>query len=417
MKEDDRVADIIIRRVRTILTAPEGITLVVVKVDTSEPGLYGLGCATFTQRAAAVKTVLDQDLGPWAEGRPVARIEDFWQSAMVSGYWRNGPVLNAAVSGIDMALWDIKGKLAKMPCYELWGGRCRDGVALYRHADGDSVEAVGDQVEAWLAQGYRFIRCQWGGYGGHPTAEGALPRFRNTLVRTAAHPTPGRYFDPLGYRQSVPRLFRYLRERFGSEVELLHDVHERLAPQDAVKLAEALTPYDLFFLEDPLPPEQIGWYSHLRQHATVPLAMGELFTHPLEWMPLIEQRLIDFIRVHISQIGGVSPALKLAAYAAQYGVRTAWHGPGDVSPVGHMANLHLDLAMPNFGIQEWAGWSERSEAVFPGGPVVRDGYAYVDDRPGWGIDLDEGAAAQFPPVFGPPGWTLARLPDGTAARP
>ncbi|MCY0879617.1 MAG: starvation-sensing protein RspA [Firmicutes bacterium] len=410
------MGEVVIRRVRTVLTAPEGITLVVVKVETSEPGLYGLGCGTFTQHAEAVKTVLDRELGPWAEGRPVARIADFWQTAAVSGYWRNGPVLNAALSGIDMALWDIKGKMAQMPCYELWGGKCRDAVALYRHADGTSMEAVGDQVEAWLEAGYRYVRCQWGGYGGALPGDGR-PRFRSARVHTPDRAAPGRYFDPDDYRRRVPQLFRYLRERFGADVELLHDVHERLAPVDAVRLAEALAPYDLFFLEDALAPEDLGWFSLLRQRSSIPLAMGELFVHPLEWEKLFEARLIDYIRVHLSQIGGVTPALRLAAHAGAYGVRTAWHGPGDVSPIGHVANLHLDLVLPNFGIQEWAGWSERSEAVFPGCPVVKGGYAYVNDKPGWGIDLDEAEAEKFPPALGLPEWTLVRLPDGTAARP
>lgn len=411
------VPDITIERVRAILTAPEGITLVVVKVETSEPGLYGLGCATFTQRAAAVKTVIETYLDPWAKGRSVHAIEDTWQAAMVNAYWRNGPVTNAAVSGLDMALWDIKGKLAHLPCYELWGGRSRPAAAVYRHADGREIDEIGDRVEAWREAGYRYIRCQWGGYGGVSGGTGSTPAFLNPAVRAPTGVPSGAYFDPDDYRRRIPRLFEAMRVRFGHTVELLHDVHERLAPPDAVKLAAALNPYDLFFLEDLLSPEQSAWFRLARQHSTVPLAMGELFTHPLEWTPLITERLIDFVRVHLSQIGGVTPALKLAHLADAFGVRTAWHGPGDVSPVGHAANVHLDVHLPNFGIQEWAGWSDRSRAVFPGCPEVVDGYVYPNDRPGWGIDLDEQAAAAFPPQFDNPTWTAARLPDGTAVRP
>jgi mannonate dehydratase len=406
-----------IRAVRIILTAPEGTPLAVVKVETSEPELYGLGCATFTQRIRAVQSAVDDYLGPWAVGKEVDRIEDLWASAMVSSYWRNGPVLNAALSGLDMALWDIKGKRAGMPCYELWGGKSREGAAVYRHADGRDVDEIGDRVAAFIAQGFRYIRCQWGGYGGMVTDAGGRSHFGNPLVHQPEGAVPGAYFDPSEYRRRIPKLFESMRGRFGTEVEFLHDVHERLTPADAVQLAKALDPYDLFFLEDLLPPEQAAWFARVRQVSAVPLAMGELFTHPLEWQPLIEQRAIDFLRMHLSQIGGVTPALKVARVAEAFGIRTAWHGPGDVSPVGHAANVHLDVHCPNFGIQEWSGLGERSLAVFPGAPEVRGGYVYPNDRPGWGIDLNEAEAQRYPITVTNPDWTLARLPDGTSARP
>ncbi len=408
---------ITIRAVRPVLTAPEGTALIAVKVETSEPGLYGLGCATFTQRATAVRTVIEDYLGPWAIGKEVDRIEDLWQSAMVSAYWRNGPVLNAAVSGLDMALWDIKGKRAGMPCYELWGGKSREAAAVYRHADGRDPEAIGDRVAAYLEEGVRYVRCQWGGYGGMGNPAQGEPQFANPRVRRPQGALPGVYFDPSEYRRRVVRLFEQLRNRFGTEVELLHDVHERLAPAEAMQLAKAMEALDLFFLEDLLPPEQVAWFARVRQVSTVPLAMGELFTHPLEWMPLIEQRAVDFLRMHLSQIGGLTPALKVARIAEAFGIRTAWHGPGDVSPIGHAANVHLDVHCPNFGIQEWSGWSERSQIVFPGAPEVRGGYVYPNGRPGWGIDLDETEAARWPVNAENPTWTLARMPDGTSVRP
>lgn len=406
-----------VRQVRTILTAPEGITLAVVRVDTSEPGLYGLGCATFTQRAAAVKAAVDTYLGPLAEGRDVSRIEDFWAVAQVNGYWRNGPVLNAALSGIDMALWDIKGKMAGLPCYELWGGKCREGAAIYRHADGTAVEAVLEKVAAWQEQGVRHIRCQIGGYGGVVGHDGGEPRFLNPRMRRPQGALGGNYFDPESYTRSVLGLMDAVRSRFGPELEILHDVHERLAPASAVRFARDLEPYRLFFLEDALAPEDQEWFTTLRAKTVTPIAMGELFSHPLEWMKLIDERLIDFIRVHPSQIGGITPARKLAVLAAAHGVRTAWHGPGDVSPVGHAANVHLDVSQPNFGIQEWSGISDRLEAIFPGSPQVRDGYVYPNGRPGLGIDLDEVEAAKFPPRIENPTWTEARTPDGTSVRP
>lgn len=401
------MATITIRDVRTIIVQPAGDRLVIVKVETSEPGLYGLGCATFTQRHLTVRSAVEDFLKPFLIGKDVERIEDLWQTMMVNPYWRNGPVLNNAISGVDMALWDIKGKLANMPVYQLLGGKCREGAHVYRHADGRDEAEVAANVQAYMEQGYYYVRCQLGGYGGgvprRPTPEKALP---------------GVYFDPAAYARSVPRLFDYIRSHVSEEVELLHDVHERLVPIDAIRLAKELERYHLFFLEDPLSPEQIGWFQMLRQQCATPIAMGELFNNPHEWVPLITNRLIDFIRVHISQIGGITAAKKLTTLCETFGVRTAWHGPGDTSPVGHAANLHLDVSSINFGVQEWGGFGERLQEVFPGCPEVRSGYMYPNDRPGLGIDLDEKAAAKYPcPDDGPPSWTLTRAPDGTSMRP
>jgi mannonate dehydratase len=397
---------ITIRDVKTILTAPEGINLVVVKVETSEPGLYGLGCATFTQRYLAVQTAIDEYLKPFLIGKDPQRIEDIWQTAMVSSYWRNGPVLNNALSGVDMALWDIKGKLAGMPVYQLLGGKCREAAAVYRHADGRDEQELVENVSALIEQGHRYIRCQRGGYGG-----------RDQKIHSPENAQPGAYFDPDAYARSVPRMFDYVRNKIGFDVELLHDVHERVSPIEAVRLAKQLEPYRLFFLEDPLAPEQIEWFQMMRNQSSTPIAMGELFNNPREWTPLIVDGLIDFIRVHISQIGGITPAKKLATFCEAFSVRTAWHGPGDVSPVGHAANIHLDISSPNFGVQEWYGFSDVIHEVFPGCPELREGYVYPNERPGLGIDIDEEKAAQYPCSNDLPKWTLARTPDGTSVRP
>ncbi|MCZ8515165.1 hypothetical protein O9H85_22635 [Paenibacillus filicis] len=395
-----------IRDVKTILTAPEGINLVVVKIETSEPGLYGLGCATFTQRYLTVANAIEEYLKPFLIGKDAHRIEDLWQTAMVSSYWRNGPVLNNALSGVDMALWDIKGKATGLPVYQLLGGKCREAAAVYRHADGRDEQEVEDNVRKFMEQGVRYIRCQMGGYGG-----------KGALVHSPENALPGVYYDPDAYARGIPRLFDHLRHKLGFGPELLHDIHERVSPIEAVRLAKQLEPYRLFFLEDPLPPEQLDWFGMIRSQSATPLAMGELFTHPREWTPLIAGALIDFIRVHISAIGGLTPAKKLAALCEAFGVRTAWHGPGDVSPVGHAANLHLDLCTPNFGVQEWYGFSDTIREVFPGCPELRNGYAYLNDKPGLGIELDETLAAKFPCTNRLPEWTLARTPDGTWARP
>jgi mannonate dehydratase len=400
------MAPITITDVRAILTAPAGIRLVVVKVETSEPGLYGLGCATFTQRYLPVATAVERHLKPFLIGKEVHRIEDIFQTSMVNAYWRNGPVLNNAISGVDIALWDIKGKLANMPVYELLGGKCREAAALYRHADGTSPEGVAENVQALREQGYRYIRCQIGGYGG-----------RGHPMRSPDGAQPGAYYDPVAYARSVPPMFEHVRSVVGFEVELLHDIHERLQPSQAVQLAKAVEPYQLFFLEDPLAPEQTDWFRVLRNQTATPIAMGELFTNQREWMPLVAEGLIDFTRAHISAIGGITPARKMAAFCELYSVRTAWHGPGDVSPVGHAANLHLDLSSPNFGIQECYDFPDVLREVFPGCPEIRDGYMYPNDKPGLGIDIDEELAAKYPCADFLDTWTVARLPDGTPARP
>ncbi len=406
-----------IRDVRVILTAPDDIRLVVVKIETDEPGLYGLGCATFTQRPLAVVTAIEEYLKPQIIGRSVHDIEDIWSMLAVSSYWRSGPVLNNAMSGVDMALWDIKGKLAGMPLYDFLGGRCRVAAPLYVHASGRDASEVEEDARRFMAQGFRYIRCQVAvpgasTYGVSRAFESDDPHPYYLRLQQDA-------WDPSGYVRIVPRLFERMRSALGDEVELLHDIHERLPPVDAIGLAKALEPYGLFFLEDPFAPEDNGYFPLLRQQSAIPIAMGELYVNVNEYLPLIQDRLIDFIRVHLSDIGGITPARKLAALCEHFGVRTAWHGPGDVSPVGHAANLHLDLAVPNFGIQEGHLFSDRLREVFPGTPEIRDGMLWANDRPGLGIDVDEALAARYPypehPLNG--AWPPVRLADGTVQRP
>ena len=404
-----------ITNVKTILTAPSRTRLVVVKVETDQPGLYGLGCATFTQRARVVQTAVDQYLRPFLLGKDATRIEDIWQSSFVSSYWRNGPVLNNAISGVDIALWDILGKRAGRPLYELLGGKCREAVDTYRHANGTSFETVEERVRQFMDQGYRHVRAQVSIPG--LATYGARGRRDNDQV------SPNRrteVWEPKPYVRAIPRLFEHLRNKVGDDVELLHDVHERVPPILAIQLAKDVEPYRLFFLEDPFSPEDIGYFQHLRRQTSTPIAMGELFNSPHEWTGLVSNRLIDFIRVHISQVGGITTARKMAAMCEFFRVRTAWHGPGDVSPVGHAANVHLDLATPNFGIQEARDFSQAEQDVFPGCPTLRDGYYWVSDRPGLGIDIDEKLAARFPIRDDPPfdlRWGNVRRRDGSSVKP
>jgi mannonate dehydratase len=389
--------------VRAICTAPEGIRLVVVKVETSDDGLYGLGCATFTQRPYAVVTAVEEYLKPFLVGRDPDDIEDIWQAATVSSYWRSGPVLNNALSGVDMALWDIKGKRAGMPVYQLFGGKSRRSAAVYVHASGRDFGDVEERVREYVERGFHHVRCQID-VAGH-----------------AAYGTGGASmsWEPRPYCRLVPRLFEHLREQLGDEVELLHDVHERVPPIMAIQLAKDLEPYGLFFLEDPFAPEDGEYLRLLRAQSSIPIAMGELYVNQHEYVPVVRDRLIDFMRVHISGIGGLTPARKLAALCELFGVRTAWHGPGDLSPVGHAANLQLDLSCANFGIQETPLFGDTMREVFPGCPEIRDGAMWSNERPGLGVDLDEALAVKYPfpddPYNG--GWPEVRRADGTVVRP
>jgi mannonate dehydratase len=404
--------------VKTILTAPANIRLIVVKVMTSEPGLYGLGCATFTQRARAVDTAVDKYLKPFLIGKNPLQIEDLWQSNFLSSYWRNGPVLGNAISGVDMALWDILGKRANQPVYQLFGGKCRKAVDTYRHASGQTFEDVEKAARALMEQGQRHVRVQVAVPG--LSTYGAAAKGGVREDGTAGANARPQVWEPRAYVRTVPKLFEHLRKQLGDGVELLHDVHERVPPILAMQLAKDLEKFNLFFLEDPFSPEDVGYFEKLRPQTSTPIAMGELFNNPNEWVGLVSNRLIDFIRIHISQVGGLTMARKVATLCEFFAVRTAWHGPGDVSPVGHAANVHLDLAVPNFGIQEARVFTQAEQDVFPGCPVLKDGYYWANDKPGLGIDLDEQLAAKFPISDDPPfdfRWGNVRKKDGTVVKP
>jgi mannonate dehydratase len=408
--------------IKVILTAPEGINLIVVKIETNQDGLYGLGCATFAYRHLAVKCLIEEYLKPLLLGKDVCDIEELWQLMHQNAYWRNGPIENNAISGIDMALWDIKGKMANMPLYQLFGGKCRPAIPIYRHADGKDLNELCDNILKYQAQGITHIRCQSGGYGG--SAFGAAP------ANAPQGALDGIYLDSRKYMRETLKLFDGIRNKIGFEVELCHDVHERLKPVEAIQFARELEPYELFFLEDAIPLEDGAWIRQLREKTTIPLAQGELFNNPYEWKSLISERLIDYIRVHLSQIGGITPARKLQIFAEQFGVRTAWHGPGDMSPLGHAANIHVDLAAANFGVQEWSGTEPPNFViqklkgprdalleVFPGLPEYRQGYVYANDKPGLGVDINEVEAAKYPCENTITTWTQTRLTQGSLQTP
>ena len=404
------MAPVKIKSVKAIATAPQGSNLIVVKVETTEPGLYGLGCATFTQRAVVVVTAINSYLNDFCVGKDVDNIEDMWNSVYVSSYWRNGPVLNNAISGLDEALWDIKGKRANMPVYQLLGGKSRFAIPCYTHANGKTAEEVAEDVQKIMDRGFRYVRIQQGGYG----AVGSIndkPDFKEAGFGGETD----NYMNERTYLKSVPKMFETVRKRCGEEVELLHDIHERVQPMDAINMIKKLDEFSPFFIEDPFSPENMEWFKQLRASTSVPIAMGELFNNINEFkMPMVNQ-WFDFIRVHVSQIGGITPAMKIARLGEWFNIRTAFHGPGDVSPVGHSAHAHIDLAVWNFGIQEAVSFSDKMLEVFSGCPTMNNGYMSVNEVPGLGVDINEKEAAKYP-ISTKSNWQV-RKKDGTVIRP
>jgi mannonate dehydratase len=404
------LAPVKIKSVKAIATAPQGSNLIIVRVETTEPGLYGLGCATFTQRAAVVVTAINSYMHDFCVGKDVDNIEDMWQSFYVSSYWRNGPVLNNALSGLDQALWDIKGKRAKMPVYQLLGGKSRFSIPCYGHAGGNTPEAVAEDVQKFMEQGFRHVRIQQGGYGSVGSVKDK-PDFKTAGFASESD----NYMNEQAYIKSVPKMFDTVRKACGDEVELLHDVHERAQPMDVINMCKRVEEYRPFFIEDPFSPENMGWFKQLRESTSVPIAMGELFNNSNEFLQPMANRMFDYIRCHVSQIGGITPAMKIARLGEWFNVKTAWHGPGDVSPVGHAAQAHIDLAIWNFGIQEASSFSEKAQSVFSGCPTMDKGYMSVNEVPGLGVDINEKEAAKY--AIGTKSNWQVRKTDGTIIRP
>ena len=403
-----------IRQVKVIATSPEPYySWIFVKVITSEPGLYGIGSANNAYLAWAVKTAIEKHLGPFWVGKDPDRIEDLWQGTYVRSYWRNGTITNVVQAALDMALWDIKGKRANMSLYQLLGGKVRDAIPLYAHASGDTLESCTESVQAFMEQGFRHIRVQMGGgYGGGgfvPSGEGNRPE----------NGYRGNAFDEERYVDAIPKMFQHVRDKLGWKVKLLHDVHEHLTPALALEFARRMEPFRMFFVEDILPPEQIDYFQKIRALTSTPMAMGELFTHPHEWRPLISDRLIDFIRCRVTAIGGITQAKKIAALCEQFGVRTAWQEGGENDPVNQLAAYHVDLSIPSFGIQEENHFPEKVHEMMPGTARIRKGYLYGSDTPGLGIDINEAIASKYPLVdeHHNADWTTVRGMDGSLVRP
>lgn len=392
---------------RVIVTCP-GRNFVTLKIETDE-GIHGIGDATLNGRELAVAAYLTEHVVPVLVGRDPARIEDTWQYLYRGAYWRRGPVTMSAIAAVDTALWDIKGKVAGLPIYELLGGASRDGVMVYGHANGNDIAETVDEVARYIDMGYKAIRAQCG-IPGLASTYGVAKDKLYYEPADAAIPTENVWSTPK-YLDHVPKLFDALRSRFGFAHHLLHDVHHRLTPIEAGRLGRALEPYRLFWMEDPTPAENQDAFRLIRQHTVTPIAVGEVFNTIYDCQSLIAGQLIDYIRTTVVHTGGITHLRRIAHLAELYQVRTGSHGATDLSPVCMGAALHFDTWVPNFGVQEYMRHTEETDAVFPHAYHFDDGYLHPGAAPGHGVDIDETLAARYP--YRASALPVNRLEDGT----
>jgi mannonate dehydratase len=392
-----------------VLVTSPGRNYVTLKITTAE-GLTGWGDATLNGRELAVAAYLRDHVCPLLIGRDPARIEDTWQYLYRGVYWRRGPVTMTSVGAVDLALWDIKGKAAGQPVYQLLGGAVRDRILSYTHATGWDVPALLDSIDAARERGFQAIRAQSGVPG--------LDTVYGVSRAGAAYEPAGRgtapteeVWDTDAYLRHVPVALAAAREHVGPEVALLHDVHHRLNPNQAARLGKALEPLDLFWLEDVTPAENQEVLRHVRRHTTVPLAIGEVFTTIWEFQQLITEQLIDFVRAAVTHAGGISHLRRIAALAEVWQIRLGPHGPSDVSPVALAASVHVGLATPNFAIQEYMGYPDAAHEVFHHAWSYADGHLHPGDEAGLGVHVDEAVAARFP--YEPAYLPVARRRDGS----
>lgn len=392
---------------RVIVTSP-GRNFVTLKIECDD-GTTGVGDATLNGRELAVASYLADHVVPCLIGRDAHRIEDIWQYLYKGAYWRRGPVTMASIGAVDMALWDIKGKVAGLPVYQLLGGASREGCMVYGHANGATIEDTIAAALDYQRQGYRAIRLQCGVPGMASTYGVSGDKYFYEPA-DADLPTEN-IWSTAKYLRIVPELFAAAREALGWDVHLLHDVHHRLTPIEAARLGKDLEPYRPFWIEDATPAEDQEAFRLIRQHTTTPLAVGEIFSSVWDCKALIENRLIDYIRATVLHAGGITHMRQIASLADLHQIRTGCHGATDLSPVTMAAALHLGLAIPNFGIQEYMRHTPETDAVFPHAYCFADGMLHPGDAPGLGVDIDEALAADHP--YARAYLPVNRLEDGT----
>jgi mannonate dehydratase len=377
---------------KVIVCCP-GRNFVTLKV-TTEDGVHGVGDATLNGRELAVASYLAEHVVPLLIGRDARRIEDTWQLLYKGAYWRRGPVTMTAIAAVDTALWDIKGKTLGVPVYQLLGGRSRDAVLAYGHANGEDIDETVKAVADHVARGYKAVRAQSGvpgiahAYGVAHGGRAYEPAEKGKPLETV--------WSTERYLAFVPRLFERLRREVGPDIHLLHDVHHRLTPIEAASLGQALEPYHLFWMEDPVPAELQEGFRLIRQHTTTPIAVGEVFSSIHDCQLLIREQLVDYIRASVVHAGGITHLQKIAHLGELHHVRTGCHGATDLSPVCMAAALHFDISVHNFGIQEHMPHTAETDRVFPHAYAFADGAFTPGEQPGLGVDIDEALAAKYP---------------------
>ena len=391
-----------------------GKNYVTLKISTDQ-GIYGLGDATLNNRETLPAAYLRDYLVPNLIGMDPRNSEDIWQFFYRGAYFRRGPIAMAAFGAIDMALWDIKAKLANMPLYQLFGGKSREGALVYAHATGANLSELTDSIESYIAQGYKAVRVQCG-----------IPDMRSASYAVPEKSENAKHFitdfsgirpkleiwDSERYMRFMPDALAQIREQFGPELKLLHDVHHRLLPREAAQFAKEVEPVGLFWLEDPTPAEDQSALEYLRQHSTVPIAIGEVFNSIWDCNKLIEKELIDFIRVAVTYAGGITHVKRIVDLAGLHHVRTGFHGAPSHSPLCMAAQAHLNAWAPNFGIQEYLVLdTPECDALFPSQHYMKDGMMHVSDDPGLGVDFDEREAEKY--HYQPGSHPVVRLEDGT----
>lgn len=391
-----------------VIVCSPGRNFVTLKIVTDE-GIYGIGDATLNGREKAVVSYLEDYLCPSLIGRDPQQVEDIWQFFYRGAYWRRGPVGMSAIAAIDTALWDIKAKAANMPLYQLLGGRSRDGVMVYGHANGLDIESTLDEVAKHVELGYKAVRVQCG-------IPGVASTYGVAKAGAKYEPADGdlpseSVWSTAKYLNHAPKLFQAVRERFGDDLHILHDVHHRLTPIEAARLGKESEPFNLFWLEDAVPAENQESFKLIRQHTTTPLAVGEVFNSIHDCRELIQNQLIDFIRTTVVHAGGITQLRRIADFASLYHVRTGSHGATDLSPVCMGAALHFDYWVPNFGIQEHMPHSKLTDEVFPHAYSFNQGLFTPGETAGHGVDIDEELAKKYP--YQRKCLPVNRLEDGT----
>jgi len=391
-----------------------GKNYVTLKVLTDQ-GVYGLGDATLNNRETLPAKYLEDYLIPNLIGKDPRNSEDIWQYFYRGAYFRKGPVAMAAFGAIDMALWDIKAKLADMPLYQLFGGKSRDGALLYAHATGSDPDHLMESISAQVEQGYKAVRVQCG-VPGMPTASYGVSEEvednKHFITDFTGIKPKLEIWDTDLYMRFMPEALMQIRERFGSGLKILHDVHHRLRPREAAEFAKQVEPVGLYWLEDPTPADDQKALRLIRQHSTVPIAIGEVFNSVWDCKQLIEEELIDFIRVSVTYAGGITPVKRIVDLADLHHVRTGFHGAPSHSPLSMAAQAHLNAWAPNFGIQEYLVLGTPAcDALFPSTHRVEQGLMLVSDAPGLGVDFDEKEAQLY--SYKPGSHPVVRLQDGT----